>query len=289
MDENSKYDSQMRDRIYQMLRKKWGDLETTAGRYHEWRGSRAWVELMEEIKQRQRLVEVAHGASPQLKIKNFLMLCSDQGFELAIQLLPAVHERASPGPRMPEFELNANLKSFGIPLSLENGKLLPQDAGDQKGGRFGLPDLEAFRLRLQNIASDASPLSVIFLDLDNFKSVNDRFNHSVGDQVIETAIRVISQAIHGKGRLYHRSGDEMLVLLENFTLEEARAVGERIRAGIEQTNFPIVGRGLITSTLGVACCPETSPAADQLELLADQAAMRAKTLGKNRVLGNKDS
>jgi len=127
-------------------------------------------------------------------------------------------------------------------------------------------------------------VSVLFFDLDSFKSVNDNHNHSVGDQVIREAMAVVERAIKGKGELFHRSGDEMLILLANFSQDEACSVAERIRRGIEEYSFSTIGQGLITATIGVSTYPHTCSQFGELEVAADTAMLEAKKRGKNIVL-----
>jgi diguanylate cyclase (GGDEF)-like protein len=149
---------------------------------------------------------------------------------------------------------------------------------------FGIPDASAFRKSLDACNQDGTPISVIFLDLDNFKSVNDNHDHKVGDEVIEEALTVVQGVIDLKGSLYHRSGDEMLVLLPNFNDVEAQAVGERIRVAIENHEFPVIGKGHVTATLGISTYPDSCQNSDELEVQADRAAMSAKKRGKNMVV-----
>ncbi|MBK9156414.1 MAG: diguanylate cyclase [Chloracidobacterium sp.] len=76
--------------------------------------------------------------------------------------------------------------------------------------------------------------------------------------------------------MYHRSGDEILILLPNFDQAEAYAVAERVRQEIESFEFPSVGRGTVTATLGLATYPTSCDTLTDLEKKADQAAMGAK-------------
>lgn len=171
--------------------------------------------------------------------------------------------------------------------ALEAGVIDPQPPAESTSlSHFGVPDLKAFKSTLSALVSqlnDEELVSCVFMDLDNFKSVNDQHDHSVGDQVIQEAIRVVAAAVKGKGKLFHRSGDEMVVLLQNFSPQEACAVAERIRHAIEENDFPVIGKGFVTATLGVSTCP-TVCTLEELEVSADKAAMAAKKNGKNQVV-----
>jgi diguanylate cyclase (GGDEF)-like protein len=146
----------------------------------------------------------------------------------------------------------------------------------QSVSKFGVPDHNAFKVTLETVSSDEVFVSVVFIDLDNFKSVNDKFNHQVGDHVIEEALSLVRRVIRGKGEVFHRSGDEMLLLLVNFSEAEAYAVCERIRRDIENHEFPEIGKGFVTASLGIATYPIHSKDLADLENAADEAAMGAK-------------
>jgi diguanylate cyclase (GGDEF)-like protein len=147
--------------------------------------------------------------------------------------------------------------------------------------KFGIPDSMAFSVQISEI-DEQDLTSCLFMDLDNFKAVNDQHNHSVGDAVIKEAIRIAELAVNGKGKVFHRSGDEILVLLPNFDAEEACAAADRIRRVIETYDFPVIGQGFVTATIGVATSSD-SCTLDRLEATADGVAMQAKRLGKNQV------
>lgn len=149
--------------------------------------------------------------------------------------------------------------------------------------KFGIPDHSTFKSYVTR-PPEVEPTSCIFMDLDNFKPINDDFDHSVGDRVIQEAIRVAGQVLVGKGQIFHRSGDEFILLLPNFTADEACAVADRIRREIEVLDFPTVGRDVVTATLGVSTYPTSTANLNELEVYADRAAMAAKKLGKNQVV-----
>lgn len=133
----------------------------------------------------------------------------------------------------------------------------------------------------------SAPLSVLLMDLDHFKSVNDRFGHSVGDQ----ALRMIAEVLLENVRIYDWAGrwggEEFLCVLPGTALEGARIVAERIRSGVEDTFLPIpeVGELKLTISVGVANASGENGLImlDSLVREADQALHRAKQEGRNRV------
>jgi RNA-directed DNA polymerase len=131
-------------------------------------------------------------------------------------------------------------------------------------------------------ATPAAPVSLLMIDLDHFKTVNDKHGHPVGDEVLVGCASVIAARCQGKGEAYRYGGDEIAVLLPNFTTSEAAVLAELIRSDIEKT--PLGSKQLsITVSIGLATSP--GHAADPKALLAaaDKALYEAKAQGRNRV------
>ena len=136
-----------------------------------------------------------------------------------------------------------------------------------------------------------SPLSVIMLDIDHFKAINDRYGHEAGDR----ALRAISEFLLAQLRSYDGlgrwGGEEFLMLLPGADQAEALAVAERIRANLAQARpaLPDGTQVSLSASLGVATLDDTSVGAvgeqwlDDLVRAADQALYRAKNAGRNRV------
>ena len=144
----------------------------------------------------------------------------------------------------------------------------------------GLPDLEE---ALSRLLSKESPLSVIFIDLDNFKQVNDTYgDHAAGDRCLEAVVELAGSVILNRGKLYRRSGDEFIILLPNTVAAEARETGERIRAAVDLANP--VEKVKVTCSVGVASSehPELRTAAS-LVGAADKAMYASKNGTKNTV------
>jgi diguanylate cyclase (GGDEF)-like protein len=131
-------------------------------------------------------------------------------------------------------------------------------------------------------ATASAPLSVLFVDIDHFKSVNDTFNHLIGNEVLIETATVLKAACEKKGRCYRWGGDELAVLLPNYNLNEAGALAERVRQAISQAQFKNYPQHL-TAGIGVATYPETSGNADDLLRDADIATLAAKEAGKDQV------
>ena len=130
-------------------------------------------------------------------------------------------------------------------------------------------------------------VSVLYIDLDNFKAVNDTSGHAAGDECLIRVVRMVGATILGKGKLYRAGlGDEFVVLLPNFTAKEAASTAERIRAAIDKDNPG--GTLKVTVSIGVASSgsAEASSAVALIER-ADKMMYVAKQK-KNRVVSESD-
>ena len=77
-------------------------------------------------------------------------------------------------------------------------------------------------------------MAILYLDLDGFKEVNDTLGHAAGNECLIQVARTMASAVLNKGKLYRPGGDEFVVLLPNFSSEEAASTAERIRATIDR-------------------------------------------------------
>ncbi len=128
------------------------------------------------------------------------------------------------------------------------------------------------------------PLSVVFLDLDRFKLVNDNHGHLVGSQVLRSLSQLLLQCVRDVDTLARYGGDEFTILLVDTDHEAAMAIAERIRRTVENHVFE-AGRGgslRLTVSLGVGTYPEHGTDRTTLLDTADKAMYRSKSLGRNR-------
>ncbi len=135
---------------------------------------------------------------------------------------------------------------------------------------------------LTSTATENQPLTLIMIDIDYFKPVNDTFGHPVGDAVLKKVAALIKAATDRKGHVYRYGGEEVAVLLPNFDVIEGLACGERVRQIIERTDFQLNGRQ-ITISAGVSAVPVPTTA-EKLVTDADSALYHAKHNGRNRVI-----
>lgn len=135
-----------------------------------------------------------------------------------------------------------------------------------------------------------SQLSLLFLDLDRFKTVNDQHGHLVGSRTLRRLAEVLANCIRQVDTLARYGGDEFTILLVDTGLDAALAIAERIRAAVAGSRFEARGRdGLhVTVSVGVATYPTHGTTPETLIDVADKAMYRAKSLGRDRVCSASD-
>ena len=132
------------------------------------------------------------------------------------------------------------------------------------------------------------PLSLIFLDIDNFKDVNDKFGHQTGDKCLKKAAKAISQSLRRPGDFLARyGGEEFIIVLSDTEREGAKSVAENVRSKVAEVNVILKNSDTkiaFTISAGVSTTiPERNSSYQALINMADQALYKAKKGGKNRV------
>jgi two-component system, cell cycle response regulator len=131
----------------------------------------------------------------------------------------------------------------------------------------------------------AWPLSLLFLDIDNFKNINDTWGHPEGDLVLKALAGFLQSHVRLADVLCRYGGEEFVVLLPQTSWNQAYRLAERLREGIAATAIPLChGEIQITVSIGLSCLtPQLS--GDDLVKAADTALYKAKQAGRNRVCG----
>ncbi|MEW6124401.1 MAG: sensor domain-containing diguanylate cyclase [Pseudomonadota bacterium] len=156
-------------------------------------------------------------------------------------------------------------------------------------GLTGLPNRRHFDEIIQRewrrTGRRGASLALLFLDVDRFKVLNDRYGHARGDEVLKVIARVIEASIRRPGDMGARyGGEEFAVILPDTDAKAAAGIAETIRSGIERATGPDTGWPQTTVSIGVnAVGPGTNLSIADLLAGADKALYRAKAEGRNRV------
>ena len=138
------------------------------------------------------------------------------------------------------------------------------------------------RLGEESNRSDRSgePRSFLMMDVDEFKSYNDRFGHPAGDEALRIVGSILRQNLRGADVAVRYGGEEFSVMLPVTSIDEAELIAQRIRMHVERTEFP---RRKVTISIGAATLTPELANVDALISAADRALMRAKDMGRNNV------
>jgi diguanylate cyclase (GGDEF)-like protein len=175
--------------------------------------------------------------------------------------------------------------NLGTPADLEHRRRLAEAA--QRDALPGIPNRRSFDEALAGVVSGArrhgSPVSLLVIDVDHFKAVNDTYGHAAGDAVLVTVATALLQDLRREDSLARFGGEEFVVISRDTKLPGALILAERLRVRIEQTPCVYREREIrVTASIGVA---ELAAEMDETQLFqsADSAVYDAKRSGRNRV------
>lgn len=244
--------------------------------------------LVEPARREQWLRSVA--AAEQAPTPPVIALCPGDSAEERADALRLGAHHALRWP-LPEVELLAHLEGAARlherlqRLAAQNHALEQLSATD---ALTGIGNRRQFETRLAEEFRRAcrydDPLSLLLLDIDHFKAVNDRFGHLIGDSVLIEVARVIQRAIRDTDLVARYGGEEFAVLLPRTHLAGAITVAERVRSELKLLR-PIPGtEETVTASFGIAAHPGVQLSrATQLFEAADNALYRAKRDGRDRI------
>jgi diguanylate cyclase (GGDEF)-like protein len=144
---------------------------------------------------------------------------------------------------------------------------------------------QVLRREAKRASRSGRPLSLLFMDLDGFKGVNDTHGHQAGSRALVEAAAVIRRCARETDVVARFGGDEFAIILPDTGSEGAAAVGDRVRERLGAHPF-LAGYGLslhLTASVGVATLPDVAASAEELVRAADMAMYQVKDSGKNGV------
>jgi len=145
--------------------------------------------------------------------------------------------------------------------------------------------MEKLREKYRELDRSPRPFSVLLMDIDRFKGVNDKYGHPVGDVAIKAVAKVLQETLRGTDFVARYGGEEFAVGMIETEAKDAVVIAERLRKIMEQTVVARVPDGhlQVTLSIGVAAFPEDTENKEELVNMADAALYHAKRSGRNRV------
>jgi len=156
----------------------------------------------------------------------------------------------------------------------------------------GLNNVRQFDAIWNTLISNATVknerLSLLMIDIDHFKHVNDTFGHPIGDSILVELGQILKEASRSFDVVSRNGGEEFSVILPDCPNHQAIEIAERIRREVEIHNFQVSHKESIhiTVSIGVATYPETVNDTDQIVDIADECLYKAKRTGRNKVCAN---
>ncbi|HLA16830.1 MAG TPA: GAF domain-containing protein [Candidatus Limnocylindrales bacterium] len=227
---------------------------------------------------------VLHEGKP---IEGSLICVPLRGREGAVGVLTL--ERLGTNDRFSEEEYElAQLFAAQVSIALQNAEVFRAvETRARTDDLTGLLNQGAFRDELAARVGAGNPFSLIMVDLDDFKGVNDALGHQAGDRFLRAVAASITEASRESDLVYRYGGDEFTVLLPETETVGARAVAERVMAAIRSISDHgtrwSVGGVRASASIGVASLPNDGLTAEEVLLSADRALFAAKRQGRDRV------
>ncbi len=145
--------------------------------------------------------------------------------------------------------------------------------------------MERAELEFSRACRHGKPLTIVMVDVDHFKRVNDEYGHSIGDEVLKLVAKILAAEVRRHDIVARYGGEEFVLLLAETDAAQARVMAERCRSSIESAKLLLYGSPVsVTASVGIADYPhEAVSRIEELVDRADQALYEAKQAGRNRV------
>nr|WP_253939243.1 diguanylate cyclase [Enterobacter cancerogenus] len=204
----------------------------------------------------------------------------------AIGLLSFQNITPDTAPSRAYLELMAEALGLALANQRLRDALLEKALFDPLTGLRNRHHLEdTLRTQMTQAMRNKEPISCLMIDIDHFKSINDRFGHEAGDQVIKSVATIIQRAVHDTGLAFRYGGEEFLALLTGADEEAAHACATKIYDGVQtlSPHYGLTEIGPVDVSIGIASYPQHAQS-DNLLRAADVALYRAKELGRSRIV-----
>jgi len=192
-------------------------------------------------------------------------------------------------------QANVSLAEKNYELENANLKLAKLAITDHLTGLYNLRNLSSILEReMARARRSQEPLSLLMIDIDDFKRFNDEYGHSAGDALLKEIAAIFQESVRQTDFIGRFGGEEFLAVLPDTGKAGARGVGEKIRAAVDQKRFRISGvRGPIRQTVSVGAATlsaDDRSGLSQVQFInrSDKALYQAKRLGKNRMAEYED-
>ncbi|MGP2655489.1 diguanylate cyclase [Malaciobacter sp. WC5094] len=190
-------------------------------------------------------------------------------------------------------KLSENFNKMSKELNLRTKKLVESETKrvlneklaniDALSGAYNRRFLDEFiEGYLKIVKREKNDLSILLIDIDDFKKINDTYGHDIGDEVIKHFVETTKQAVRKNDLLIRYGGDEFLVLLPNTNLDSSFNVAQKIAQKIKNSKFN--EKYNYTLSIGRACYIESDNSIDDIIIRADKALYAAKDKGKNTIV-----
>ncbi|MFJ5851364.1 diguanylate cyclase [Enterobacter cancerogenus] len=204
----------------------------------------------------------------------------------AIGLLSFQNITPDTAPSRAYLELMAEALGLALANQRLRDALLEKALFDPLTGLRNRHHLEdTLRTQMTQAMRNKEPISCLMIDIDHFKSINDRFGHEAGDQVIKSVATIIQRAVRDTGLAFRYGGEEFLALLTGADEEAAHACATKIYDGVQalSPHYGLTEIGPVDVSIGIASYPQHAQS-DNLLRAADVALYRAKELGRSRIV-----
>jgi len=191
--------------------------------------------------------------------------------------------------RVPEPAIPKRCSLYRVYLKLrsENKKLRNLAIVDPLTGLYNVRHfVSVLRSEMERAKRTGAPLSLIILDIDYFKSVNDRYGHPTGDMILKSIAAVLKDLVRLTDTVCRYGGEEFIIILPGTSIQQAVKVAERIRKAIQDKLVKVGTNDIrVTASFGIATfLGDKNESVQSFIDRADQCLLKAKRLGRNQVV-----